>query len=80
MFGVRWPGVPTLILRVREIREAIGWSQAKLSRESGVTAAAISNIETGQVTGVEFETLTKLAGALKVDVALFFTGQTPASK
>ena len=54
-------------LRVRELREARGWSQAELARRADVRAATLSNIETGQTKGIDFETLEKLAKALGCD-------------
>lgn len=54
-------------LRVRELREARGWSQAELARRADVRPATLSNIETGQTKGIDFETLEKLAAALRCD-------------
>lgn len=54
-------------LRVRELREAKGISQAALSRESGVRRATINAIEAGKTTGVDFDVLEKLAKTLGVD-------------
>ncbi len=56
-----------ITLRVRELREARGWSQAELANRSGVRRATISAIENDQTTGVDFETLEGLARALEVD-------------
>ncbi len=56
-----------ITLRVRELREARGWSQAELANRSGVRRATISAIENAKTTGVDFETLEGLARALKVD-------------
>ena len=54
-------------LRVRELREARGWSQAELARRADVRPATLSNIETEQTKGIDFETLEKLAAALGCD-------------
>ena len=54
-------------LRVRELREARGWSQAELARRADVRPATLSNIETRQTKGIDFETLEKLAKALGCD-------------
>ena len=54
-------------LRVRELREARGWSQAELARRTDVRPATLSNIETGQTKGIGFDTLEKLAKALGCD-------------
>lgn len=56
-----------ITLRVRELREAKGWSQAELAERAGVRRATVSAIENGLTKGVDFETLEKLARALEVD-------------
>ncbi len=53
-------------LRVREIREAQGLSQAALAEKAGIRPATLSAIETGQTKGIDFDTLERLAGALSV--------------
>ena len=53
-------------LRVREIREAQGLSQAALAEKAGIRAATLSAIETGQTKGIDFDTLERLAKALNV--------------
>ncbi len=53
-------------LRVREIREAQGLSQAALAEKAGIRPATLSAIETGQTKGIDFDTLERLARALKV--------------
>lgn len=57
----------TITLRVRELREARGWSQAELARRAGIRPSTLSAIENGQTKGVDFDTLEKLARALEVD-------------
>lgn len=58
-----------VMLRVREVREAKGWSLRELARQAHMRPATISAIETGQTTGIDFETLERLAVALEVDPA-----------
>ncbi len=55
------------MLRVRELREARGWSQRELARRAGVRQATLSAIENEQTSGIDFETLERLAKALEVD-------------
>ncbi len=57
-------------IRVRELREQRGWSQAELCRRSGVRQATLSAIENEQTQGVDFETLERLANALDVHAAV----------
>ena len=53
-------------LRVKEIREAQGLSQAALAEKAGIRPATLSAIETGQTKGIDFDTLERLARALAV--------------
>lgn len=56
-----------ITLRVRELREVKGWSQAELARRAGVQRVTITLIEGQRTKGVDFETLERLARALEVD-------------
>jgi len=70
-------------LRVRELRDARGWSQAKLAEIAGVRPATISEIESGASTAVHFATLERVADALGVDAAVLIDHQhaeAPARK
>jgi transcriptional regulator with XRE-family HTH domain len=64
-----------VVLRVRELREARGWSQRELARRAGVRQATLSAIENAQTTGIDFETLERLAKALDVDPAFLIAKQ-----
>jgi transcriptional regulator with XRE-family HTH domain len=55
-----------LRLRIRELREKAGWSQAELARRARVGQATVSRIEAGATKGVDLQTLERLARALKV--------------
>ena len=55
-------------LRVREMRETLGWSQRELARRSGVRHATISEAERGR--SINLTTLEKLADALDIDAAV----------
>lgn len=59
-----------LTLRIRELREALGWTQSELGRRASVRQATISAIENEQTKGVDFEVLERLAAALGVDPGL----------
>ena len=56
-----------IILRVRELRKAKGWSQVELSERAGIRRATLSAIENDLTTGIDFATLEQLAAALDVD-------------
>lgn len=62
---------------IRRLREARGWSQAKLAGDTGMGVSGISQIETG-ARNPSAATLWKIAGALGVEVgALFPKAQSP---
>jgi len=56
-------------LRIRELREARGWSLGELARRASLRPSTLSAIENHHTKGVDFETLEKLAKALEVDAA-----------
>src|SRR5215207_11166029 len=56
---------------IRRLREARGWSQAKLAGDTGMGVSGISQIETG-ARNPSAVTLSKIAGALGVDVGDLF--------
>ena len=60
-------------LRVREMRESLGWSQRELARRSGVRHATISEAERGR--SINLTTLEKLADALDTDAAILIVHQ-----
>jgi transcriptional regulator with XRE-family HTH domain len=62
---------------IRRLREARGWSQAKLAGDTGMGVSGISQIETG-ARNPSAATLWKFAGALGVEVGdLFPKAQNP---
>jgi transcriptional regulator with XRE-family HTH domain len=56
-----------LVLRVRELREALGLTQAELAERAGVRRATVNRIENARVTAIDLEVLEKLAGVLGVE-------------
>ncbi len=57
-------------IRVQELRDAKGWSQAELARRSGVPQPTISRIEAGESGSITLANLERLADALGVNAAL----------
>lgn len=53
---------------VRKLRRERGWTQGQLALYSGVSRASIAFIETGERKTPTVETISKIAGALKVSV------------
>lgn len=56
-------------IRLRETREARGWTQAQLAERAGVRQATVSRIETGKVSSLDLEVFENLANALEVHPA-----------
>lgn len=54
---------------IKRLRDKNGWTQARLAKEAGVTAAALSKIETGDGRIPTIVVLRKLASALGVSAA-----------
>ena len=65
--------------RIRTLRRRKGWIQLDLAFECGVSPAAISKIELGQV-NAKIASLIKIARALRTDVARLFRGLPYATK
>ena len=58
-----------IYVRIRETREARGWTQEELAERAGVTQGTISRIETGKVASLDLAVFEKLAKALGVHPA-----------
>lgn len=56
-------------LRVRELRDAKGWTQVELAERAGIRRPTLVAIESGNTTAIEFEKLERIADALGVDAA-----------
>jgi len=69
-YASAYPQRMTIRLRVRELREARGWSQAELATSADVRQATISKIETGGISAIHLDTLDRIARALGVDAAV----------
>ena len=57
-------------VRLRELRDARGWTQDELAEKAGVTRATVSRIEGGKVASLDLEVFEKLADALDVHPAV----------
>ena len=59
-----------IYVRLRELRDARGWTQAELAERAEVTRATVSRIEGGKVRSLDLEVFEKLAEALDVHPAV----------
>lgn len=73
--------VTPISLRVRELRQALGLTQAALAERAGLQRVTVSRIERHRVKGIDFSTLERLADALGVDPGFLIvreSGRRPA--
>ncbi len=54
-------------LRLRELREAKGWSQVRLADEASTRQATISDLENNRAKRIELDLIERLAAALGVE-------------
>ena len=54
-------------MRVKEVRESLGLTQAELAKRAGVARATVNRYETGGVGGIDFATLDRLGAVLGVN-------------
>jgi DNA-binding XRE family transcriptional regulator len=59
--------VSPLRLRVKELREALGLTQAELAERANVRRATVNRIENAHVTAIDMDVLERLAEALGVE-------------
>jgi transcriptional regulator with XRE-family HTH domain len=69
------PAGPSFGVRLKKSREQKGWSQTDLAQKSGLTPAAISQIEADD-RQPSFKTLSSLAAALGISVG-YLLGEEP---
>ena len=68
----------TIYLRLRELRLALGLTQAELAVRAGVRRATVSRLENIPVSAVNLEVLEKLADLLRVEPG-FLLSRTPTA-
>ena len=59
--------IENLVSDVERKRVALGWTQARLAKESGVAQATISRIEAGEQKNLRLETVIALANVLGIE-------------
>jgi transcriptional regulator with XRE-family HTH domain len=67
----------TIYVRLRELRLALGLTQAELAARAGTRRATVSRLENSRVTAIELEVLEKLADVLGVEPG-FLLSRMPA--
>jgi transcriptional regulator with XRE-family HTH domain len=68
-----------LYVRIKELRVALGLTQAELAARAGVRRATVSRIENAQVTGIDFAVLERLAGVVGVEPGILISRIPPAT-
>jgi transcriptional regulator with XRE-family HTH domain len=66
-----------IYLRIEELRNAKGWSQAELARRSGVPQPTISRLEARKSNSIDLVNLERLADALGVNAAVLIEHERP---
>ena len=65
-----------IYIRLRELRSALGLTQAQLAARAGVRRATVSRLENSQVGAIDLAVLEKLADLLGVEPG-FLLSRTP---
>jgi len=69
--------VCAVYVRLKELRVALGLTQAELAARAGVRRATVSRIENAHVTGIDFAVLERLAGVLGVEPGMLISRVPP---
>jgi transcriptional regulator with XRE-family HTH domain len=68
----------TIYIRLRELRLALGFSQAELALRARTRRATVSRLENSRITAIDLEVLERLADALGVEPG-FLLSRVPAA-
>ena len=68
----------TIHIRLRELRLALGLTQAELAARARTRRATVSRLENSRITAIDLDVLEKLADALSVEPG-FLLSRTPAA-
>ncbi len=68
----------TIYVRLRELRRALGLTQAELAVRAGIRRATVSRLENARVTALDLDVLEKLADVLGVEPGFLLTRREPA--
>jgi transcriptional regulator with XRE-family HTH domain len=68
-----------IYLRLRELRFALGLTQAELAARAGVRRATVSRLENSRVGAIDLEVLEKLADLLGVEPGFLLSRTPPAA-
>jgi transcriptional regulator with XRE-family HTH domain len=75
VLAIQSPEMKSFTVRDARRRKGFEWTQDQLAAASGVDQTTISGIETGKVTRPAFDTILKLAQALKLRPEQLAIGQ-----
>lgn len=68
-----------IYLRLRELRLALGFTQAQLAARAGVRRATLSRLENSRVSAIDLRVLEKLADLLAVEPGFLLSRTPPAA-
>lgn len=69
-----------IYVRLKELRQALGLTQAELASQAGIRRATVSRIENAQVTAIDLRVLERLADALGVDPGFLLSRGLPRDR
>ena len=77
--AIAYPLHMTIYLRLRELRLALGLTQAELASRARIRRATVSRLENAHSTAIDLEVLEKLADVLKVEPGFLLTKAPPVA-
>jgi len=66
-----------IYFRLRELRHALGLTQAELARRSGVRRATVSRVENDRVSAIDLNVLERLADVLGIEPGFLLSRSEP---
>jgi transcriptional regulator with XRE-family HTH domain len=69
-----------IYVRLRELRSALGLTQAELAARAGVRRATVSRLENSRVGAIDLEVLEKLADLVGVEPGFLLSRTPPAPR
>ena len=66
-----------IYLRIRELRHALGLTQAELARRAGVRRATVSRLENARVSALDLDVLERVADVLGIEPGFLLTRTQP---
>jgi Predicted transcriptional regulator len=69
-----------IYFRFRELRHALGLTQAELARRAGVRRATVSRLENARVSAIDLDVLERLANVLGIEPGFLLSRTEPVRR